>query len=52
MERIFEISERLVNATSLEFRQIADRPDSYIAADGIETAYGSRIPLWMFGLLY
>ena len=34
------------------FEQIADIPDSYIAADGIDSGYGSKIPLWMFGLLY
>jgi len=25
---------------------------SYIAADDIETGYGNKIPLWMFGFLY
>ena len=30
----------------------ADIPNSYLAVDGIETGYGARIPLWMFGLLY
>lgn len=34
------------------FEQIADEPDSYLGIDGIETGYGNRIPLWMFGLLY
>lgn len=34
------------------FDQIADIPNSYLAIDGIETGYGARIPLWMFGLLY
>lgn len=34
------------------FDQIADIPNSYLAVDGIETGYGARIPLWMFGLLY
>ena len=34
------------------FEQIADIPNSYLAVDGIETGYGARIPLWMFGLLY
>ena len=31
---------------------IADTEDSYLALDGIESGYGKRIPLWMFGLLY
>jgi hypothetical protein len=24
----------------------------FLAIDGIETGFGDRIPLWMFGLLY
>ena len=35
-----------------DFEQIADIPDSYLALDGIETGYGAKVPLWMFGLLY
>lgn len=35
-----------------DFDQIAGIPDSHLAIDGIETGYGARIPLWMFGLLY
>lgn len=34
------------------FRQIADKPRSFVAADGIETGWGSKIPLWLFGFLY
>lgn len=34
------------------FAQIKDIPDSYVVADDIEIGFGSRIPLWMFGLLY
>ena len=34
------------------FAQIKDVPDSYLAVDDLEIGYGSRIPLWMFGLLY
>ncbi len=34
------------------FKQIANLPDSYLAIDDIETGNGSRIPLWMFGMLY
>lgn len=44
---LFEVGGR--NKT---FDQIADIPDSYLAVDDIETGHGSRIPLWMFGLLY
>lgn len=41
-----------VGGDGKSFDQIADIPDSYLAIDGIETGYGARIPLWMFGLLY
>ena len=34
------------------FRQIKDLPDSYIASDDIETGFGNKIPLWLFGFLY
>ena len=34
------------------FDQIRDIPDSYIAADDIETGFGNKIPLWLFGFLY
>ncbi len=34
------------------FKQIANIPDSYLVIDDIETGNGSRIPLWMFGMLY
>lgn len=41
-----------VGGEGKDFEQIANVPDSYLAIDGIETGYGNRIPLWMFGLLY
>lgn len=41
-----------VGGTSKKFDQIKDIPDSYLAIDNIETGFGNRIPLWMFGLLY
>ena len=34
------------------FGQIRDLPDSYVAADDIETGFGNKIPLWLFGFLY
>ena len=34
------------------FSQIKDMPDSYIAADDVETGFGSKIPLWLFGFMY
>jgi len=34
------------------FEQIADIPESYVAADDIEIGTGNKIPLWLFGFLY
>ena len=34
------------------FSQIKDLPESFVAADDIETGYGNKIPLWLFGFLY
>lgn len=34
------------------FSQIAGQENAYIAADGIESAYMRKIPLWAFGFLY
>lgn len=34
------------------FSQIADKPDSYVIADGIESGSGNKLPLWMVGFLY
>ncbi len=34
------------------FSQIADRPDSYVIADNIETGAGNKIPIWLLGFLY
>ena len=41
-----------VGGKNKTFEQIADVENSYVAADDTETGYASRIPLWMFGLLY
>ena len=41
-----------VGGESKDFSQIASLPDSFLAIDGIETGFGARIPLWMFGMLY
>ncbi|MCH5229309.1 MAG: ATP-binding protein [Muribaculaceae bacterium] len=41
-----------VGGTGKGFSQIANLPDSFIAADDIEFAFGNKIPLWMFGFLY
>ncbi len=34
------------------FSQIADKPDSYVIADNIETGVGNKIPMWLLGFLY
>ncbi len=41
-----------IGGSRKSFRQIRDIPDSFLAVDDIETGFGNRIPLWMFGLLY
>lgn len=41
-----------VGGNAKTFDQIANIPDSYLAIDDIETGFGNRIPLWMFGMLY
>jgi len=34
------------------YNQIANRENSFIAADDIEYGFGNKIPLWLFGFLY
>ena len=34
------------------FDQIKDLKNSFVAADDVETGYGNKIPLWLFGLMY
>lgn len=41
-----------VGGKNKTFDQIKGIPDSFLAIDGVETGFGNRIPLWMFGLLY
>lgn len=33
-------------------KQISGVPDSYIVADDIESGFGRKIPLWLFGFMY
>lgn len=44
---VFEIGGK--NKTA---RQISDVPNSFVVADDIETGFGNKIPLWLFGFLY
>ncbi len=34
------------------FKQIKDIPNSFVVADDIESGFGNKIPLWLFGFLY
>lgn len=34
------------------FSQIADKPNSFVIADDIETGIGNKIPIWLLGFLY
>lgn len=33
-------------------KQISGVPDSYVVADDIESGFGRKIPLWLFGFMY
>ncbi|NDV58903.1 ATP-binding protein [Bacteroides sp. 519] len=41
-----------IGGVNKNFNQIKDLSNSFVAIDDIETGFGNRIPLWMFGLLY
>ena len=41
-----------VGGQSKDGKQIAGAQDAFIAADGIEYAFGNKLPLWLFGFLY
>lgn len=41
-----------VGGAKKKFIQIKDIPDSFVAADGMETGVGNKIPLWLFGFMY
>ena len=41
-----------VGGSGKGFSQIANLPDSFIAADDMEWGFGNKIPLWLFGFLY
>jgi hypothetical protein len=43
----FEIGGR-----NKSYEQIKDLNHSYVALDGIESGFGNKIPLWLFGFLY
>lgn len=41
-----------IGGQSKGFGQVAGVPDSYVLADGIETPFGRKLPLWIIGFLY
>jgi len=41
-----------IGGKNKDFKQIANLPNSYIVADDIESGFGNKIPLWLFGFLY
>lgn len=41
-----------VGGKDKSFQQIKDIPNSYVVSDDIETGFGNKIPLWLFGFLY
>ncbi len=41
-----------VGGQNKTYDQIKNIPQSYLAIDGIESGFGNRVPLWMFGFLY
>lgn len=41
-----------IGGKNKNYNQIKDVENSYIASDEIETGFGNRIPLWLFGMLY
>lgn len=41
-----------VGGKNKDYAQIANLPDSYVIADGIDVGIGNKIPMWLFGFLY
>ncbi len=41
-----------VGGKGKSYKQIADLPNSYIAADNIIEGFKNKIPLWLFGFMY
>lgn len=46
-EFVFEIG-----GAKKSFNQIKDDKNSFVASDNLEIGFGSKIPLWIFGLMY
>ncbi len=41
-----------VGGKNKSFEQIKDIENSFVAADDLESGFGNKIPLWLFGFLY
>ena len=41
-----------VGGKSKSFKQVKDKEDAFVVADDIEVGFGSKIPLWLFGMMY
>lgn len=41
-----------IGGKNKQYKQISDRPDSFVIADEMETGLGNKIPLWLLGFLY
>ncbi len=41
-----------IGGKNKSFKQIKDIPNSFVVADDLETGFGNKIPLWLFGFLY
>lgn len=41
-----------IGGKNKSFEQIKDIPNSFVVSDDIESGFGNKIPLWLFGFLY
>lgn len=41
-----------VGGHSKDYMQIANIPNSFVVADGIDVGIGNKLPMWLFGFLY
>lgn len=41
-----------VGGKNKSFKQIKEIPNSFVVADDLETGFGAKVPLWLFGFLY
>jgi uncharacterized FlgJ-related protein len=41
-----------IGGKNKSFKQIENIPNSFVVADEIESGFGSKMPLWLFGFLY